>query len=215
MASLSSQGASSGPQVVDLSQSERDAPQTGRKPSEIRSSEFKTVGNSNNKSKRPGAQCKHCDHVFSAKEATTTALQKHITSECTRVPKDTKRKWQLQAAGQQASSTAGEQAVLAGKRKQRQFDIGRYVASSEDIDPQSWELTAEEKKQISFSLLRFAVTADVAFTQMSDNPHLKDALQKMRPHYQFGYQQTQQLPPHQIVRMQQLQQLRQLQQQNQ
>lgn len=190
MASLGSQAAStSSPQVVDLSQqtdteASRDA-QTGRKQASIRSEEYITIGDSNNTSHRPGAKCKHCQQQFTPKEATPNALLKHITSACQRVPKEIKQKWQLHAAGPQASSRAGERAVLAGKRKLVQLDVGRYMGGSGDIDPPSWQLTDEEKQDISFSLLRFAVTADVAFTQMGNNPHLAYALHKMRPHYQL------------------------------
>lgn len=104
-------------------------------------------------------------------------LRNHILSECSQVPQETKEYWQQQFAGQQASSTSGEAAVVAGvKRKAKQQDMRRHLPHS------SWALTASEQQEVNFHLLRFIVTANLAFVQ-ANNPHLHAALVKLRPQY--------------------------------
>jgi hypothetical protein len=51
-------------------------------------------------------------------KATTDNLKKHILRECKGVPADVRKYWLDEFSSKQASSTAGEQAVIAGvKRK--------------------------------------------------------------------------------------------------
>lgn len=67
--------------------------------------------------------------------------------------------------------------MLTGvKRKSKQQDIRRHLPSRD------WGLSASEQQDVSFHLLRFAVTANLAFHQL-DNPHLHAALTKLRPQY--------------------------------
>jgi hypothetical protein len=67
--------------------------------------------------------------------------------------------------------------VVAGvKRKAKQQDIRRHLPHS------SWALTASEQQEVNFHLLRFIVTANLAFVQ-ANNPHLHAALAKLRPQY--------------------------------
>lgn len=154
------------------------AVQGGRPPSDIRTAEFTKVGNCHPTLKRSGAKCKHCSTEIPVTKATVAALRKHILQECDDVPKETKERWQQEFAGLQASSTSGEEAVLAGVKRKAQADIRRHLPHS------SWGLTAAEQQEVHFHLLRFAVTANLAFIQM-DNPHLHAALTKLRPQYKL------------------------------
>jgi len=167
---------------LDLSQTDQSItqqpPQRPDQSNDIRKSEFETVGTSQNSSKRPGAKCNHCQHEFEPKAATVDKLKQHILKECKAVPQDVRQHWLGVFSSKQASSTAGEQAVLTGvKRKaQHQQDIRRHLGSRD------WGLTASEKEGVSFDLLRFAVTANLGFQQFN-NVHLHAALAKLRPQY--------------------------------
>jgi hypothetical protein len=152
------------------------AVQGGRPQADIRKEEFTKVGNCHPTLKRSGAKCNHCSTEIPVAKATIAALRKHILQECSNVPKDIKERWQQECAGLQASSTSGEEAVLAGVKRKAQQDIRRHLPHS------SWGLTAAEQQEVHFHLLRFAVTANLAFIQM-DNPHLHAALTKLRPQY--------------------------------
>ena len=105
-------------------------------------------------------------------------MKKHILKDCKTVPQDVRQHWLGVFSSKQASSTAGEQAVLSGvKRKaQHQQDIRRHLGSRD------WDLTPSEKEGVSFDLLRFAVTSNLGFKQFN-NVHLHAALAKLRPQY--------------------------------
>lgn len=172
--------ASAGSQV-DFSQTDQSITQQGSeqadKGTDIRKEEFTTVGDSKNTSKRPGAKCNHCPAEFGHKAATAEALRQHIIKDCKSVPQDVRQYWVGVLSSKQASSTAGEQAVLSGvKRKAHQQDIRRHLSSRD------WALTASEQEEVSFHLLRFGVTANLAFTQFN-NVHFHAALAKLRPQY--------------------------------
>jgi hypothetical protein len=94
------------------------------------------------------------------------------------VPADVRKYWLDEFSSKQASSTAGEQAVIAGvKRKaQQQHDIRRSLPSK------AWDLSSTEQEDVSYHLLRFAVTANLGFRQLN-NVHLHAALSKLRPQY--------------------------------
>jgi hypothetical protein len=167
---------------VDLSQTDQSItqqpPQQANQNKDIRRTEFETVGTSQNPSKRPGAKCKHCQQEIEPRAATVEYLKKHILKDCTTVPQDVRQHWLDVFSSKQASSTAGEQAVLAGvKRKaQHQQDIRRHLASRD------WDLTESERESVSYDLLRFAVTANLGFKQFN-NVHLHAAFAKLRPQY--------------------------------
>lgn len=98
---------------LDLSQTDQSITQQPPQSNDIRKSEFKTVGTSQNSSKRPGAKCNHCQHEFEPKAATVDKLKQHILKECQAVPQDVRQHWLGVFSSKQASSTAGEQAVGA------------------------------------------------------------------------------------------------------
>ena len=104
-------------------------------------------------------------------------MKKHILKDCKTVP-DVRQHWLGVFSSKQASSTAGEQAVLSGvKRKaQHQQDIRRHLASRD------WDLTESERESVSYDLLRFAITSNLGFKQFN-NVHLHAALAKLRPQY--------------------------------
>jgi hypothetical protein len=105
-------------------------------------------------------------------------LKKHILKDCKTVPEHVRQHWLGVFSSKQASSTAGEQAVLGGvKRKaQHQQDIRRHLASRD------WDLTESERESVSYDLLRFAVTSNLGFKHFN-NVHLHAALAKLRPQY--------------------------------
>jgi hypothetical protein len=164
---------------IDLSQTDQSITQQPvNQSNDIRKAEFDSVGTSQNPSKRPGAKCKHCQQEIEPKAATVENLKKHILKDCKTVPEHVRQHWLGVFSSKQASSTAGEQAVLSGvKRKaQHQQDIRRHLASRD------WDLTESERESVSYDLLRFAVTSNLGFKQFN-NVHLHAALAKLRPQY--------------------------------
>ena len=133
-------------------------PKGGRPPAPIRS-EFETLGSSAT-ANRPGAKCKHCNTQFSASQAKPSNLLKHITKDCTKVPKNVRDKWIVEAADGQDQRTDGEDAVQLGKRRRDsmssssssiQLDVRRYGRGQHSLPKEV--LTKEEKKQADFSHL--------------------------------------------------------------
>jgi hypothetical protein len=165
---------------IDTSQTDQSISQTPPqqrkiKGIDIRKADFNPFGDYKNSSKRPGAKCKHCKHEIPHVKATSENLNKHILKECTAVPKDDKEYWFEHYSSKQASSTAGEQAVLTGvKRKSHQLDM--YIRRA--LPSKDWQLTAAEQEEVSYHMLRFAVTANLGFRQFN-NPHLHAALNKL------------------------------------
>jgi len=155
-------------------------PKGGRPPAPIRS-EFVTQASSSS-ANRPGAQCKHCNKDFSASQAKPSTLLKHITKECTKVPKDVRDKWIIAAADGLDQCTDGEEAVQLGKRRKdsdsicsssRQLDLQRFGMGQHSQRKET--LTKEEKKQADCSWLRYMVCSNVPFSS-ADSPHLSQFL---------------------------------------
>jgi hypothetical protein len=110
--------------------------------------------------------------VFSAAQAKVETLRKHITSDCQAVPAETRAHWQARLAGGQGDSTAGEDAVLAGKKRKgaQQTDIRRRFASDK------LALTKEENAEVGSHFLRYMVCSNIPFAAVN-SPHLAHALQ--------------------------------------
>jgi hypothetical protein len=163
----------------------------GRPPAPIRA-EFEAQASSST-SNRPGAQCKHCHTVFPASQAKPTNLLKHITKECTQVPKDVRDRWMAAAAAGQDQCTDGEDAVQLGKRRRdsvgsssssssKQLDLRRFGTGQHSQRKEA--LTKEEKTQADHSLLRWLVCCNVPFSSAS-SPHLSQFLVTLCPAYQL------------------------------
>lgn len=120
----------------------------GRPPHPIKE-EFIKVGSSANASKRATYDCKHCNTSFTEQQATNPNLIKHIVSECSQCPSETRQKWQLAHAGAQATSNSGETAVQAGVKRKRQTTLDSTIAT------QAHQLTKALKLAVDFHLLRW------------------------------------------------------------
>jgi hypothetical protein len=115
---------------------------------------------------------------------------KHITKDCTKVPKNVRDKWIVEAADGQDQRTDGEDAVQLGKRRRDsmsssssssiQLDVRRYGRGQHSLPKEV--LTKEEKKQADFSLLRYMVCSNVPFSS-ARSPHLSQFLLSLCPNY--------------------------------
>lgn len=148
----------------------------GRPPHPIKE-EFIKVGSSANASKRATYDCKHCNTSFTEQQATNPNLIKHIVSECSQCPSETRQKWQLAHAGAQATSNSGETAVQAGVKRKRQTTLDSTIAT------QAHQLTKALKLAVDFHLLRWAICNNIPFRAFND-VHFFAALNGLRPHYQ-------------------------------
>jgi hypothetical protein len=119
---------------------------------------------------------------------------KHITRECTKVPKDVRDKWIIAAAEGGDQHTDGEDAVQLGKRSRdsitssssssssRQMDVRRFGRGQNSMLKEA--LTKEEKKRADFSWLRYMVCSNVPF-RSANSPHLSQFLVTLCPNYQL------------------------------
>ena len=148
----------------------------GRPPHPIRK-EFHDVGSSDNSSKRGACDCKHCSTHFTAQLATVANLIKHIVSDCSNCPCDTRQTWQLAHAGAQATSTNGEAAVQAGVKRKRQTTLDSTMAT------QALQMTKMQRQAVDFHLLRWAICNNIPFQAFND-VHFFAAINGLRPHYQ-------------------------------
>jgi hypothetical protein len=165
----------------------------GRPPHPIRS-EFIALASSGTVN-RPGAKCKHCPRTFTPSQAKKESLLKHITQECTKVPKDVRDKWLAAAADGLDQCTDGEDAVQLGKRvrdsvgsssssssSSRQLDLRRFGIGHNAQRKEA--LTKDEKQRADSSLLRYMVCHNVPFSSV-DSPHLAQCLATLCPSYKL------------------------------
>ena len=91
----------------------------GRPPHPIKE-EFIKVGSSANASKRATYDCKHCNTSFTEQQATNPNLIKHIVSECSQCPSETRQK--KAAADESDEEEVTPQEMQAALSKQYEAD---------------------------------------------------------------------------------------------
>lgn len=144
------------------SSSSKSGSSKGGRPRDPVREHFQDSGPMDIKKRRAPVKCKYCETAFTASQAETATLRQHILFKCKEVPDAVRQQLQSNVAKQIASDTAAASAaaVAAGvqRKKQKQLQIGRFVAGSVEN-----QLLPEQLKQAEQHLLRSIVCNNLPF----------------------------------------------------